>query len=86
MKLREAIEIIAKGYASDGKRFDEAFELALLAVSAHEARVAAQKVGGSYQVDNWRKQYDMHCFEKVCLAERELNPHDQSAILFGQNA
>jgi len=76
MTLREAIEILAKGYvfaATDGEKaaqFDQALDIALLAAASHEARCAmADTAVGDYHMRNFRESYANHTFKQLRAAE-----------------
>lgn len=76
MTLREAIEYLAKGYSfatkddHNAKIFDEALDIALLAVAAHESRCAmADTQVGDYHMRNFREKYSNHTFMQLRAAE-----------------
>ena len=78
MTLREAIEYLAKGYSFASKDdhrakvFDDALDIALLAVASHEARCATADTSvGDYHMRNFREDYSNHLFMQLRAAERQ---------------
>ena len=78
MTLREAIEYLAKGYAhavkddARAKVFDQALDIALLAVAAHEAHCALVETPVcDYQMRNFRERFTRELFMQLRAAEKE---------------